>query len=527
MQWILISLISFGTLKSQTGVSSEAYERPDSVMNAFLKRWNIKGASVAVTREGKLVYNRAFGFTNNEGTKLAKPHDLFRIASVSKPITAIAIMKLVEEGKLKLTDKVFGKGKILDELYYLDVIKDQRVYAITVEQLLQHSAGWDRKNNYLNFQSCDPPFFPLLVTELEEAPNPVGDSTLIRFSLKKGLDSDPGTTYSYSNIGFLILGKVIEKASGQKYERYIEKNVFEPLSIADIHLGKNLLEARQERETEYINNQNTFSCYGTGSIVPWQYGGFNIEAMNAHGGWIASASELTKLLLAVDGFSTSPDILSPSSILNMTSPSPTNNKYAKGWAINAKNNWWHTGSLEGTSAVVCRTSTGYTFAFLFNSRSDNSNEFWQALDRLPWEILTSARAFPKFNLFPPSKNVSDLSARFIAEGTASITWKKGSGDGRLVVMSEDPTLEDFPEDGISYIGETEYGKGSALGKNCFVVYNSFGRNTVVTNLDPHKAYYVTAFEYYINPSTGFYEVYKLGARERILLQDSNSGSEVQ
>jgi CubicO group peptidase (beta-lactamase class C family) len=365
-----------------------------------MKSWGIPGGSVALTKNGKLVYNRGFGYSDHHHLRPAQPDDQYRIASVSKPITSIAIMKLVEEGKLHLTDKVFGKGKILESPYYLNAISDPRVYDITVQNLLEHTAGWDRDASFRGIAHFDPPLNPLVVTDFEQAPNPVGDSTLIRFSLHTGLHHDPGSFYSYSNVGYLILGKVIAAVSGMPYETYVQKVIFEPLSIHSIELGKNHLKDRKENESEYFSDDKTESCYGNSKSVPSQYGGFNVEAMNAHGGWIASAPDLTKLIVAVDGFDSSPDLLSNKSLKEMSAGSTINPYYAKGWSVNPKrNNWYHTGSLEGTAAFICRTESGYTWAFLFNARGDNSEAFWNSFDRLPGECIKTISKFPETDLY--------------------------------------------------------------------------------------------------------------------------------
>jgi CubicO group peptidase (beta-lactamase class C family) len=108
---------------------------------------------------------------------------------------------------------------------------------------------------------------------------------MIKFSIQKGLDFAPGTAYNYSNTGYLVLGEVIEKKSGMTYENYVKQNIFAPLGIYDVRQGKNLLADKQEREGEYINTFTTLSAYGTGQIVPSQYGGWSIEAIDACG-WL-------------------------------------------------------------------------------------------------------------------------------------------------------------------------------------------------------------------------------------------------
>jgi CubicO group peptidase (beta-lactamase class C family) len=500
----LIFCIVFGSLsvvKSQTGPAFPELLKSDTLILDFMKKWNIRGGSVAIAREGKLIYNRGFGFSDLAQTKPAQPGDLYRIASVTKPITAIAIMKLAEEQKLKLTDTVFGENRILDQHYYLSAINDERIYSITVQQLLEHTAGWNRATTFPAFADFDAPFFPLQIADIEDAPNPVGDSVLIRFSLHTGLQFEPGNGYAYSNIGYLVLGKIIEKVSGLKYYDYLNEHIFKPLSIADIRKGHSLYEEKLERETEYEGARKVPSCYGDGSLIPCQYGGFNLEAMNAHGGLVATAHDLVKLVLAVDGFDTRPDILNSNSVNLMTVSSGINRNYAKGWCISNNKHWWHTGSLDGTSAYICRTNNGYTWAFLFNSRADNSPEFWNSLDKLPWNCLKSINSYPDIDLFHPAQSISGLSATKHSPFAARITWKNGSGDGRLILISEDSIFNDLPEHGINYEN------GTTTGGSSTVIFNGIKNNILIQGLNPAKSYYLKAFEYFKNEETGGKEIY--------------------
>lgn len=119
-------------------------ERADRLINRFLAKWEVAGATVAVVKDQKLLFAKGYGFADIEKEIEVEPSHVFRVASVSKLITATAIMKLQEEGKLKLSDFVFGEHGILSDSIYSD-IKDKRTRFITVEQLLRHSAGYSSK----------------------------------------------------------------------------------------------------------------------------------------------------------------------------------------------------------------------------------------------------------------------------------------------------------------------------------------------------------------------------------------------
>ncbi len=496
---------------AQTGIDVPSMLKADTLITEFMKSWSITGGTVAITKDGRLIYNRGFGYADQAKTEPMQPYHLQRIASNSKAITAIAIMKLIQDAKLKLDDTVFGSTRILTSSYYLSAITDSRVYNMTVKQLLEHTAGWDRGIACDGYSHCDPISFPLHVTSVMSEGNPVGDSTLIKFLLSKSLNHTPGTTYAYSNIGYLVLAKVIEKVTGMKYEDYVASVIMDPLGLKDMHLGKNLLADKQEREGEYNSTSTTLSCYGTGSTVPWQYGGWNLEAMHAHGGWISTSEDYVRMILAVDGKSTVADILSPASITTMTTPSSANAYYAKGWSVNTAGNWWHTGSLDGTSSFMCRTSGGYTWAIHFNARSSAST-FWSELDDLPWDCLAATSSFPTHDLFAPLTQASGLTASKTDATTVHLTWTAGSGDNRTVLATESSSWKSFPLEGVSYTGNSAYGLGPALGNSTYVVYSGGGASVDVTGLDPSKTYLFTVLEGSNNTVTGSKAVYKYGGR---------------
>ena len=156
--------------------------------------WDVPGASLAITKDGRLILAKGYGLTNMENQKLVQPDTLFRIASISKPITAVAVMQLVEDGLLNLDDRVF---QILDRFQPPEgVHKDPRLDDIAVRHLLQPSGGWDRGRSY------DPMFSTGKVEDELGVPKPASCRDVIRFMLGHPLDFDPGTGYAYSNFGY-------------------------------------------------------------------------------------------------------------------------------------------------------------------------------------------------------------------------------------------------------------------------------------------------------------------------------------
>ncbi len=372
---------------------SEVFESAEKGIEWFMRNWSIKGASVAVAREGKLLYARGFGYASVPDSIPVEPYHRFRVASVSKLITAVAIMKLQEEGKLSVSEKVFGPGAILDDTLFAHP-KDRRVYDITVAHLLAHEGGWSQRFG-------DQMFMPDVIAKTMDVPMPVDLKTIIRFALSKNLHFTPGTGQSYSNLGYSILGLVIEEASGMDYETYCRRKILEPLGIFDMFLGRNLPEDALPLEVSYYEVENAPlkpSVYGTGDMVPASRGGNDIETLGAAGGWVATAPDLMRLLLAVDGFDEPKDILLPESIEFMTD---VYNGFAPvGWRATMPNGtWWRTGSFSGTTAMLKRMPDGTAWVVLMNSSAWNGPELTSDIDHMMARFLQRINDWPETDLF--------------------------------------------------------------------------------------------------------------------------------
>ena len=340
----------------------------EAVAGAFMAQHGVPALSVAIARQGRLAYVQAFGLANKQEQEKLTPKHLFRIASLSKPITSVAIFRLLEAGKLRLSDTVFGAQGLLGNAYGQPPFQPH-LEEITLEHLLTHTAGgWQNDGN-------DPMF----------AHAEMDHSQLISHTIAHQLlDYPPGQHYAYSNFGFCILGRVIEKLTGKSYAEAVQQEVFKPCGIEGMRLGANSLAERNPLEVVY---------YDPNGEDPY---GMNVRRMDSHGGWLATPTDLVRFLVRVDGFPTKPDILKPETIRIMTTGSVAAPDYAKGWCINRSNNWWHTGSLPGTTSVMVRTSGQFCWAALTNTRGANSTG---NLDRLVWDMIGKIQTWPKHDLF--------------------------------------------------------------------------------------------------------------------------------
>ncbi|HEX2921179.1 MAG TPA: serine hydrolase domain-containing protein [Bacteroidales bacterium] len=364
----------------------------EKTVNNFIHKWSINGVSIAISKDGKLVYARGFGYADTALKAETQPFNKFRIASVSKLVTAVGIMKLREEGKLSLDDKVFGPEGILNDPYFSDP-KDKRVYSITIGHLLSHEGGWTQRYG-------DQMFMPLVIAEKMGVISPVDSKYIVRFALDKRLHFTPGTGKSYSNLGYTILGLVIEKVTGKSYEEFCRTEVLEPLGIFDMAIAGNLPSEKAPLEVTYYEPRGASlkpSIYNPDELCNSCYGGNDIRTLGAAGAWVATAPDLMRLILAIDGFDSKPDILNPESIELMTCNE--NGEAPLGWkSIVSNGTWWRTGYFPGTSAVLKRQSDGVSWVVLCNSSSWNGPEIYSYINNMMSKIFSQVDTWPDYDL---------------------------------------------------------------------------------------------------------------------------------
>lgn len=268
----------------------------DHEMQLFMTERAIPGGALAIVKDRHLIYARGYGRADRDHPAPVTATSRFRIASLSKPVTAAAVFKLIEDKKLALDDRAFTRLP-LKSLLPADATPDERLARITLRQLLQHTAGWDRDKTY------DPMFrTKQIATELGLAP-PAGPRDIIRHHLGKPLDFDPGTRYAYSNFGYCLLGRIIEEISGETYEAFTRRAVLAPAGTRQMQLGKSPATARATDEVRYHTPDNAMGenlFAPDGPKVPWPDGGFALESMDANGGWIASVIDLARFVAALD-----------------------------------------------------------------------------------------------------------------------------------------------------------------------------------------------------------------------------------
>lgn len=306
----------------KTGNARPEFQSLDGAIVEHMSLVQARAATVAVSRRGEIIHSRGFGWRDQGKRQACPPEALMRMASISKPVTAAAIREVVAKGQLTLDTPVFN-------LLAIKPAKgsktDPELSQITVGNLLEHKGGWDRAASF------DPMFaVPRIKKELglTRAPNP---SDVVRFMLTQPLDFAPGKKVAYSNFGYCVLGRVLEKTHGKPYFAAVQDIVLKPHSIADFRLGVDQASRRDPREVEY----------------PASAGSFSIDVMDAHGGLVASAPALCAFMQHY--------------VLNGEPRLP-------GGTIDTT----FFGSMPGTTAMARQRKDGLNVAVLLNNRRDDS-----------------------------------------------------------------------------------------------------------------------------------------------------------
>ena len=216
----------------EVGLSSERLKRVGDAIQRNIQAGNIVGAVTLVARRGRVAHHQAFGDMDVTSKKPVVKDTLFRIASMSKPVTAVAILMLMEEGKVRLTDPV---SRFIPELKELKVAGEggnslPAKREVTIADLLTHTSGLV-SGAAVNEAATRLP--GMVISTDSRLPEEPLSQYLPRLTLVP-LAFQPGERYAYSAIAaFDVLGRVVEIASGQSYDRFLKERLFDPLGMTN------------------------------------------------------------------------------------------------------------------------------------------------------------------------------------------------------------------------------------------------------------------------------------------------------
>jgi N-acyl-D-amino-acid deacylase len=374
------------------GKAGPGLEPLDEAMLDIMDRHGIPGAAFAIARDGRLLLARGYGWANVATGAPATPDTLFGLASLSKPITAVATLKLVEQGKLGLDDKVFGILKDLQAPAGANV--DPLLADVTVRQCLNHSGGWDR------VVRGDPANWEPQICRAYRVRPPLSSRQFLEFMLGRPLDFKPGAEQRYSNVGYIILGQVIAKVSGESYERFVTDNVLKPMGIKQAGL--------HGFEGKYIVGEAVRCLAGTLIALPAML----LPMIDAAGGWAASAVDMARFLTNLDGSRGEP-VLGEKTRQLMTERPPDPLKpradgswFGLGWdSVVVKDKtfgYFKDGSYQGMRTFMKRFPTGVNWVLLYNASMNFDPQDTRIATNAVQEvhqIVESNAKYPDIDLF--------------------------------------------------------------------------------------------------------------------------------
>lgn len=357
-----------------TGPAAPGLHAFDDYVRGLMQAHGVRAGSLAMVKDGRLVLARGYTWAE-PGYPLTLPNSLFRVASCSKPLTSMAVHKLLREGgqaeaPLSLKEKVVA----LLAPAAGSVPSDVRFSEITVDDLLAHSAGWIRSKD-----NPDPVFNDYPAGHAIRARLPAYAKDFLAYMLGQPLQFRPGSQSSYANFGYFLLGRILETlphGRGRSYEQAMADLVFHPLGLSRPRFGGSLFAERQPDEVLYHARYPYLQRgrdHGGPAWVPGAYGDFDLRNMEAAGAWILSATDYAKVLASFDLGADNP-VMPPEAVSTMWAP-PKDPRFLRGWFATRlrkredggmETAKWHNGQFPGTSTLVFYRPDRWSFALFLN-----------------------------------------------------------------------------------------------------------------------------------------------------------------
>ncbi|MFN8445002.1 MAG: serine hydrolase domain-containing protein [Caldilineaceae bacterium] len=344
-------VLGLASLPGRTLLAAEspsAFNTIDAYIAAQMKEIGLPGLALGIVHGDQIVYLQGYGIASPSGRGVTAQTP-FRLASLAKPVTALAIMQLVEAGKVELD------APVQRYLPYFRLTDEQAAATLAVRHLLNHTSGLSRLTGDEKFPSQ---------AALDWTPE-----QRVRELRDNVLTYPAGTRYQYSNVNFVILALIVEAVSEQPFERYVQERIFTPLEMRHATYDQPAA-APPDIATGYTQ------WFG----IPFARDLPFPRSSNGHGGLIASAEDMTHFMIAQlnEGRYRDATVLSPAGIAAMHTP-PANvadTAYAMGWEVQPENGLpliTHSGDYGDFHADMTLTSDGWGIVVM-----TNANSLWAA-----------------------------------------------------------------------------------------------------------------------------------------------------
>jgi CubicO group peptidase (beta-lactamase class C family) len=344
------------------GPSIPELQRFDTAVDDFMFINGISAGVAAISKDGVPVYRRTFGWQDAARTTPLDHDAVFRLASVTKPLTAAVIRNQIAAGSLHLNDRVFSLGTpgagLLD--YTPFGTPDPRLANITVDHLLRHRGGWDRDEAGPGSTSRDLTYQERRIAADMGLASPPGRDATARWIMGQPLQFNPGSEERYSNVGYLLLGLVAERVAGKPLIEQFQQDLFAPLGVPanQVLAGRTFAADADPREPFYDGGPGNVSAnvfypaYSDEAVVPSPYGRFDLEARIGQGGVVADPLAILEFL---NHYQSNGDAIG--------GPRPAPGTWR----------WNHTGSQDGVQTLARQRGDGINYVVFFNKESTGTS----------------------------------------------------------------------------------------------------------------------------------------------------------
>lgn len=354
----------YNAIWTNTNMKGSDIAAIDEAVNKYMSNQSVKGLSIAVCKNGRLVFAKGYGYADAASGEEMSPDQPLRIMSISKPVTSVGVMTLLDQNKISLDKPVFGPNSILGSKYATPAGKE-KLNRITVRHLLNHTSGLRSCNGESVFWDQN---------------KSADDAMNVLLNASDLITTDTSAQYIYSNTNFFILARIIEQVSGQSYENYIRNNVLNKCGIGN---------------TMYVGAATGNAKSGEASYVPMDK--MNLQLWAGFGGWVARPMDLLKFLNRVDGTSTPSDVLTTPTHAVMTTGTTLNMGYGCGWIVSGSLQN-HNGCFDGTRSFLVELGNGLSYSVIINNNPSNDGCGWTMKSTIE-AGLNKVSGYPSYDLF--------------------------------------------------------------------------------------------------------------------------------
>jgi CubicO group peptidase (beta-lactamase class C family) len=319
----------------------EKYTEIHEAVRRHMTENNIRAGSFSLRTKEKLVVSTGYTYAAPDYPD-TQADSLFRLASVSKAFCCAAIYELSESGIIDLSEPVFPYLGI-KKVALPSQSKDAGIDKITIQQLVDHTGGWDR-----TAADFDPVFRTRKMAQELELPGRVAKRDVAEYMYGEPLQNEPGDKEVYSNFGYLLLGLVVEQATGTEFTDFVKTDILTPLGVEDqVFCGQTLEEDALPGEVGYDAEGTGYSAWDPDSDVkvPIPYGNFLIAEMDSGGGLVATTAAMSKL-----------------------------SQHYASWGMGGRSaGAYRTGGMPGTASQMTSRRDSLDWSIVFNNRDGDKN----------------------------------------------------------------------------------------------------------------------------------------------------------